>query len=398
MNAKNNLVFLVCLSFSFLSNSQTKSNEDFFVSEAATLPLNNNIIVSIKKYNPTDEQIKNAGSISKEGSMSYMQLPFEASHAELMSKEFESVLFCFDKAGNVLWKTQLGYSKSSSASPLAESKGFLYSGEGMKDETKVVIRKIDKDGKSVWMSKLDSLENLNSIYIFNNKVNALVSFDYSLRVDDPGTKTFSYKIFPIYHFVQLDIETGKVLKKEYQQMGNHLSSLGYSNPMINSDYAYFIRTEDSVAFLTIMNQKSASIVSEKPTTGFRILGLSADSASFHYLATVHDQNKTVLKLFTSYYEKDPIKYESQLPVVWLPSSRCLLLKTQKDSVVSVVNDEKDLSISFTDRSGKTTLFKKIQNPKRLLPLSVGIINDTPYIITVEGRDKPGKAGSIKIIF
>ncbi len=244
--------------------------EGFFTSEAATVSIGNDIIVAVKKYNPTPEEIAAAIKPLKNAPMNYLQAPLEATHISMYDKSFESVMYCLNNEGTVKWKTTLGYSNKSDASAITAYKGFLYAGESVKTEDKVVIQKMDASGKMIWQTKLDSLNDVNAVYVEGDKVNALVSFEASEKVVHQDG-TFSFNNYPAYFFVQLNMATGEKIKQEYQMMGNYLSKMGFSNPVINSDYSYYLNNKDSAAFFNVANQQSATIVSENMSKANTIL-------------------------------------------------------------------------------------------------------------------------------
>ena len=111
---------------------------------------------------------------------------------------------------------------------------------------------------------------------------ALVSFDYYQKIVYPDN-TYGNKMFPVYFYVQLNIETGEIIKKEYQKMGVYLSGKHFSNPVLNSEYSYFLNNLDSVAFLSTIELEKATIVSNNLTVGSKIRLLSAGSDSYHLL-------------------------------------------------------------------------------------------------------------------
>ena len=63
-----------------------------------------------------------------------------------------------------------------------------------------------------------------------------------------------------------------------QDRGKH-----FSNPVLNSEYSYFLNNLDSVAFLSTIELEKATIVSNNLTVGSKIRLLSAGSDSYHLL-------------------------------------------------------------------------------------------------------------------
>jgi len=86
--------------------------------------------------------------------------------------------------------------------------------------------------------------SVNAIAIHENRINALVSFDYSKRVDHPNG-IYTFNNYPVYFFLQLNPQTVDILKKEYQAMGSYLSSKSFEHPFINSDYSYYLNNNDT---------------------------------------------------------------------------------------------------------------------------------------------------------
>jgi hypothetical protein len=393
MRLKKQLLF-VLTNLMFAASAFAQPAQGYFTSEAKTVYTNDNIIVSIKKYNPTEGEIKKATMPEKNAAMTYLQVPFAVTNASLFDNSFESNLYCLDRSGNVKWSTPLGFSKNSAASPVAVDKDFIYAGEGTKEAGKIQLQKIDNNGTVIWSKTFDSLENVNDILIAGNKVNALVSFEVSKKVAH-ADKTFSYDSYPIYFFLQLDIATGAVIKKEYQMMGNYLSSLGFTNPYISSYLSYYLSKKDSAMFLSTLNQQSATTVSENLPKETSILNLIAGPSENHYLTLSKDKDYV---LFTDFYGKEK-KYTSNLPVKISnnPFNRTALLQTESDSMISIINSGTDISVCYTDTTGKSECSSK-KNILKSLMAGAGLIGNKPYFITVLGRDKPGIIGKIELVY
>ena len=240
------------------------------------------IIVSLKKFNPTKTDIDNAMKPPKNGPWNYLMLPFETKKVLLNNKGFESKLYSLNKESEVLWERTLGYSDKSQASQITLHDNFIFAGESHKSENKVIIQKIDLSGKTVWEQVLDSLNNVDDIIVSGDKVCVLVSFDHYKKVKGPDN-TYANKMFPVYFYVQMNIETGEIIKKEYQKMGVYLSGMGFANPVLNSENSYFLNTQDSAAFLSTIQLEKATIVSDNLTKASKISLLSAGLDSYHLL-------------------------------------------------------------------------------------------------------------------
>jgi hypothetical protein len=392
MRLIHQLLFVTGLLFTTTAIAQPA--QGYFTSEAKTVYSKDNIIVSIKKYNPTEDEIKKATKPAKNAPMTYLQIPFAVTNASLFDNSFESNLYCLDRLGNVKWNKLLGFSKNSTASPVAVDKDFIYAGEGMKEAGKIQLQKIDLNGTVVWSKTFDSLDNVNDILIAGNKVNALVSFDISKKVIH-ADKTFSYNTYPIYFFLQLDTATGAVIKKEYQMMGNYLSSLGFSNPYISSYQSYYLSKKDSALYLSTLNQQSASTVSENMPKGHSILNLVAGPSENHYLTLFNEKDYV---LFTDFYGKEK-KYTSNLPVKINnnPFNRTALLQTATDSMISIINAGADISVCYTDTTGKSDCSIK-KNILKSLMAGAGLMGNKPYFIIVTGRDQPGMPGKLELVY
>lgn len=389
------LVFIALLTCSLSSVAQVP--EGFFTSEAAALSLGDDIIVSVKKYNPTAEEIANAVKPAKNAPMNYLQVPAEATSMSLYNKGFESVIYCLNNAGTIKWNKTLGYSNKSVASPLAAYKGFLYSGESVKDTDEVLIQKMDASGQVAWQTKLDSLNDVNAIYVDGDKVNALVSFEGSEKIVNRDG-SFSYHKWPVYFFVQLDITTGKKISQEYQRMGNYLSQLGFSNPLINSDFSYYLNNGDSAAFFNVATQTSATIVSQDMSRNNIILKLTAGKESNHYITLLSEsKNKKLYTVISDFYAKKK-KYQSELPVKFMKSvNRYFIYKNAGDSVLTIINSGESIGISYTDMEGRSSLYKNIENATGPV-VAAALLPGKLCLIQLEGRNKPGQPGKIKLSY
>lgn len=374
--------------------AQQGSAEGFFTSEANVAATENGVLVSIKKYNPTQSEIDNAAKPSKNTPMNYLMAPFESVNISMYNKGFESKLYSLDKEGKNLWNLTIGYSDKSNPSPIKIYKDFIFTGESAKDADKVTIQKIDLKGNVIWQAELDSLNNVNDIYVEDNRVSALVSFDVSKKTQHKDG-TFSENIYPIYFFVQLDIITGKRIVQEYQKMANYLSSLKFSNPFLNSDYSYYLNNKDSAAFLNVTKLESATIVSQGMSKENSILKLTAGNESYHLLTLLSvGKSKKTYNLISDFYGKGK-KYETELPIEYKNSDRCFIYKTAGDSIATIIGNARNITITYSDMEGKSTLHKKIDNVISPI-IGAGIQSGKVYILQMEGRIKPGSVGRIKV--
>ncbi|MBK7441318.1 MAG: hypothetical protein IPI65_07250 [Bacteroidetes bacterium] len=190
------------------------------------------------------------------------------------NKGFESKLYALNNAGEVVWEYTLGYSDKPQASPIVINDNFIFAGESEEEDNKIAIQKIDLNGKKVWKKELDSLDNVDDIIVAGDMVCALVSFDYYQKVVHPDN-TYSNNMFPVYFYMQFNIETKEIIKKEYQKMAVYLSGKHFSNPVLNSEYSYFLNNLDSAAFLSTIELEKATIISKNLTVGSEIRLLSA---------------------------------------------------------------------------------------------------------------------------
>jgi len=222
----------------------------------------------------------------------------------------------------------------------------------------------------------------------------LVSFDFSAKVAH-ADKTFSYNVYPIYFFLQLDMATGAVIKKEYQMMGNYLSSLGFTNPYISSYQSYYLSKKDSAIFLNTLKQESAITVSENMPKGHSIINLVAGPSENHYLTINKDKGYV---LFSDFYGKEK-KYISDLKIKLNgnPFNRTALLQTENDSMVSIINSGEDISVCYTDTTGKSDCSTKKSIANSLMT-GTGLIGNKPYFIIVTGRDRPGMIGKLEVLY
>lgn len=82
--------------------AQLTQPEGYFTSEAKALAVDSGIIVSIKKFNPTEADIQNAIKPPKNGPWNYLMLPYGTNKVLLNNKGFESKLYSLNKSGEVI--------------------------------------------------------------------------------------------------------------------------------------------------------------------------------------------------------------------------------------------------------------------------------------------------------
>lgn len=369
--------------------------EGYFTSEANVSATDNGIFVSIKKYNPSKEEINSAASPSKNTPMNYLMLPFDAGNVSMYDKGFESKLYFLDNQGKMLWDQTLGYSNKSTASPLIIYKNFIYTGESAQKDDKVVIRKMNMDGKLAWQTELDSLHNVNAIYADDKKVSALVSFDVSKKMEH-SNGTYSEHIYPIYFFVQFDINTGKKITKEYQKMANYLSSLDFTNPLLNTDHSYFLNTKDSAIFFSTANLEGATVVSQGMSKNNSIIKVAAGSESYHLLTTVPEGSRKKYQLISDFYGKK-VKYVSEFPVDHSAGDRVFVFRSTADTIITAIGNSRGIGFVKTDPGGQSIVVKKTE--KTISPIiAAGIISGRIFVLQMQDRMKPGKAGRIQLDF
>ena len=381
-------LLLLC---SFLrASSQTPPG--FYASESATAAEKGIVFISVNKYNATPEEIDAAQKKPKKNApMTMLQIPVEATRLALFSRDFECKLYGLDTSGRLKWEKTLGFSKRSAPAPLAVAEGFVYTGAPDKTKDEVIIRKLSNEGTQVWETRLDSLENVDAICYAENLVNLLVSFDHREKKTDPDG-TFSYVSYPVYFFVQLDPVSGKLIRKEYQMMGNYLSSIGYIDPLINTNYSYLLKETDSIAFLTVMDQRQATIASGALPPRSEIAVMTAGSASTHYLVVEMENNRPVYRLYTDFYGRKE-KYQSPVPEPVQVNQRRFLLLDKQENLWTIITRGAAAQVYKTKAKGETALINKFAGNGTLVT-AAGILNGHPYLVLLTGRDQPGKNGQL----
>lgn len=392
MKAIRIVFFSFILLYSSAAMAQNKTAQGFFTSEAKAAVLGSNIIVSIKRYNPTEEEIRNATKPSRNAPMTYLQIPFGATNISMYERGFESSIYCYNTEGNLLWDRSIGYSNRSVANAVKTANGYIYTGASDKNADKVTIQKLSAEGKTIWQTTLDSLDHLEDLFIANGKVNVLVSFDARNKVQHKNG-TFSENVYPIYHYVQLDENDGKQLVKDYQAMSNYLSSLGFAHPYMNTRASYYLNNSDSAIFLNATQQTSATIVSEGMSKDNKIVALTAGETSNHLLTVLSKGRSKVYNLITDFYG-DKIKYQSEIPATYTDEDRRFILKNDGDSIITVIASPTTITVATTDKHGKSVVTAET---KTNVPLTgITLLNNKIVLVQVEGREKPGTPGVLLV--
>lgn len=288
----------------------------------------------------------------------------------------------------------LGYSNKSQASPVTIFDNFIFAGEAHQTENKIIIQKIDLSGKTVWQQELDSLNNVDDIMVSGDKVCALVSFDHYKKVNGPNN-TFSYNMFPVYSYVQLNIETGEIIKKEYQKMAVYLSGKNFVNPVLNSEYSYYLNNLDSAAFLSTTELEKATIVSKNLEPGSKIKLLAAGPESYHLLyQKSKTRNKSAYYLSTDNYGKKK-KYNIELPIEPTESDRAFITGATVDSLFIILGQPDKITILLADAEGHISNYKQIDGV--LSPLVfAGYGEGKVFVVQVLGREKMGTPGKLVV--
>lgn len=374
--------------------AQPTQPEGYFTSEAKAVAADSGIIVSVKKFNPTEADIQNAIKPPKNGPWNYLMLPYGSNKVLLNNKGFESKLYAMNKAGEVKWDYTLGYSDKSQTSPVAVLDSFIFAGESEEQGNKVIIQKIDLSGKTVWKKELDSLDNVDDIIVSGGMVCALVSFDYYQMIKHPNNR-YSENMFPVYFYVQLNIETGEIIKKEYQKMGVYLSGKHFSNPVLNSEYSYFLNNLDSAAFLSTIELEKATIVSDNLAEGSKIRQLSAGPDSYHLLyEQSRSRNKTTYHLSTDYYGENK-KYNVELPLEPTSTDRIFIAPASPGSLFIIIGQPEKITILLVDHDGTTSVYKQIDEVLSPL-LFAGFAEGKVVVVQVVGREMMGAPGKLVV--
>ncbi|MBP6431329.1 MAG: hypothetical protein KA319_06145 [Ferruginibacter sp.] len=392
-------IIVFFLSIYSLGNTTVAQNnpEGFFSSESKSIVIGNEIIVSIKKYNATDEQLKKLTNKKSSKEMTYLDLPIDATNISLNSRDFESMLYCFDMEGKIKWEKSIGFSKFSWAAPITTDSTFSYVGEALSDD-KAQILKIDSNGNVVWKKEIDSVQVINAIHFSNNKLVALSSFEVNRKKESVDKKSFSYHTFPVYFHLEINEKDGSVINNEYQHMANYMSSLGFSNPYIASDYSYYLNNKDSVVYFNINQQKSATVVSQGMPKDCKVQQVIATENSNHYVTLSRNENqKPIIQLFTDYYTINK-KYNIELNVTNTSNSfpRYFLINNKPTSVAALICFENKVNIFMVDNAGKITSTETPNLKINDIVTSVGVVMDQLYSVQVNGRETLGKKGQLSI--
>lgn len=396
---KTKISFVLIFSF-FMSLqhvfTQNLFAEGYFTSEARVIETESEIFVSIKKYNPTETEVKNAGKQIKDTPFNYLMIPFESLNIALYQKNFESKIYSLDKKGQLLWDFTIGFSDKSIPSPIKIDKGYIYTGESDKVSDKVLIKKIDNKGNLIWETVLDSLNNVNDIFVEDDLLCLLVSFDVTNRVKH-NDGTFSEEIYPIYFYVKLDIKTGKKIDKVGQKMANYLSSMRFTDPLWNSDYSFFLRNKDSVVYLNTDHLEKATVVNKDMSHKNSIINLAVGNESYHILTILSsEKNKKYYNIISDFYGEE-IKYESKLPKEYNNSDRSFIFRTKEENIGTIIWNSESISIFYTNKKGKSTLYKEIEDKTSPI-VGVSQYSNKICILQIEGRTTPGSIGRLKLEF
>ena len=321
-------------------------------------------------------------------------LPYGTNKVLLNNKGFESKLYSLNKVGEVVWEYTLGYSDKSQASPVVTNNNFIFAGESEAEDNKIAIQKIDYDGNVIWKKELDSLDNVDDIIVSGDMVCALVSFDYYQKVVYPDN-TYGNKMFPVYFYVQLNIETGEIIKKEYQKMGVYLSGKHFSNPVFNTPYSYYLSNTDSAAFLSTLELNNARIVSDKLVEGSKNKQISVGPDYYHLLYTKSkSRNKSTYALYTDYYGTQKI-YDVDLPLEPTSTDRIFMTPASLDSLFIIIGQPEKITILLVDHDGNTSIYKQIDEVLSPL-LFAGYAEGKVVLVQVVGREKVGAPGELVV--
>lgn len=374
--------------------AQPTQPEGYFTSEAKVLAADSRVIVSVKKFNPTEADIQNAIKPPKNGPWNYLMLPYGTNKVLLNNKGFESKLYALNKVGEVVWEYTLGYSDKSQASPVVINHNFIFAGESEAEDNKIAIQKIDYNGNVIWKKELDSLDNVDDIIVSGDMVCALVSFDYYQKVVYPDN-TYGNKMFPVYFYVQLNIETGEIIKKEYQKMGVYLSGKHFSNPVFNTAYSYYLSNTDSAAFISTLELDKARIVSDKLVEGSKIKQISVGPDYYHLLYTkAKSRNKNTYALYTDYYGTQKI-YDVDIPLEPTSTDRIFMTPASPDSLFIIIGQPEKITILLVDHDGNTSIYKQIDEVLSPL-LFAGYAEGKVVLVQVVGREKVGTPGELVV--
>lgn len=387
-----NFQFLIFVLATVVSIGQQNRPTGYFTSEANTLHIDGKLFLAIKKYNPTKEEIANAANYDGKKPMNYLMAPFEATRISLFNKGFESVVYCLDESGSIRWNKTIGYSSTSAPGAICADAEFIYTGEGAADKPAVSIYKLDSKGETVWQSSLDSLENLNAIHADSKYVTALTSFHTSKEVKH-ADGTFSLNTFPVYFVVRLDKQSGKLISKQYQQMGTYLSSTGFGSPILSDSITYYLSNNDSVIYLNTIEQKSGKVLNDNFEGVKKIVQYSAYPGQYEFLATESNKATGSYKYCIDEFQTRQ-KQTTTLPEAPIPGERIFIKKVDNTRYLFFSNNK---NIRIYKIPGNGTVTKVEAKADLISPvLDVATGNGKIFIFQMEDRSKPGKTGKLLI--
>lgn len=369
--------------------SQIENPSGYFTSECVAIHGNDKLFVSIKKYNPTSEEIKKASKAKPNELMNYLMLPYQATNIGLGNKGFESKLYCLKDDGSTQWEKTIGYSENSEASPVTLNANYIYTGEGQLDKQAIKIYKIDVNGAIKWETTLDSLVNVNSITTQADEVIVLASLN--LRKEVPNGNGVSYDIFPVYYFIRLNIETGELLSKQYQLMGTYLSSKGFHQTQVCDTVTYMLANADSLIYLNTLEQRNAKVVIDNFENVKGIKNWSASEGQYSFLTTLETKNSNSYLFCTDNYFL--LKSDTaNIPLTYNPNASAFIAQKEGVSYICICDDHRINIYKYIDEAIVNIYSGDIVNSSAI-GFSVGDTN--LFLIQMEGRDIPGKSGILK---
>jgi hypothetical protein len=186
----------------------------------------------------------------------------------------------------------------------------------------------------------------------------------------------------------LNIETGEIIKKEYQKMGVYLSGKHFSNPVFNTPYSYYLSNTDSAAFLSTLELNNARIVSDKLVEGSKNKQISVGPDYYHLLYTKSkSRNKSTYALYTDYYGTQKI-YDVDLPLEPTSTDRIFMTPASLDSLFIIIGQPEKITILLVDHDGNTSIYKQIDEVLSPL-LFAGYAEGKVVVVQVVGKEKVG---------
>lgn len=178
-------------------------------------------------------------------------------------------------------------------------------------------------------------------------------------------------------------------------MGVYLSGKHFSNPVLNSEYSYFLNNLDSAAFLSTIELEKATIVSNNLAEGAKIRLLSAGPDSYHLLyEKSRSRNKTTYHLSTDYYGENK-KYNVELPHEPTATDRIFIAPASPDSLFIIIGQLDKITILLVDHDGNTSIYKQIDEVLSPL-LFAGYAEGKVVLVQVVGREKVGAPGKLVV--